>query len=452
MTLLTPSDTSKNLKGGDVASEHEPVAIGQRIKSLRLSKGLKQQDLVSDKVSLGYVSLIEQGKRTPSGKALSAIAESLGVSLATLTVGDSSEISARDQGLIALAEGFLAQGRISEALSFIDDLPAHITSHPNVRLIVGICQFESNQASQAWDTLDGVLDEFLELSDWEQLRRAILYLGRADVDLGRPIELLIRLRGILQSLDQAAYVDPLLGVQIRAIILNTHQQTGGGPIASAELTSQIMQLLPSVTDHRAHAMALWSISFGAWVEKNFDESYALALRSRELFQAAEDAQTVPRITTVTARALARSSITDENQVRHMIGLIDDSLMEIGNSVESYDRTYLLASKAELLVKIGDFVAADTVLASIEDVIVKEVDYAGSHYLHAGEVALNIGTTAKALENFSKSRRAIDQLSDKDAAEAAFLRGRLADNYKAIGDTETAFEIARGIKLVDVPVG
>jgi tetratricopeptide (TPR) repeat protein len=199
-------------------------------------------------------------------------------------------------------------------------------------------------------------------------------------------------------------------------------------------------------------MALWSISFGAWVEKNFDESYALALRSRELFQAAEDAQTVPRITTVTARALARSSISDENQVRHMIGLIDDSLMVIGNSVESYDRTYLLASKAELLVKIGDFVAADTVLASIEDVIVKEVDYAGSHYLHAGEVALNIGTTAKALENFSKSRRAIDQLSDKDAAEAAFLRGRLADNYKAIGDTETAFEIARGIKLVDVPVG
>ena len=435
-----------------MASNVDPTSIGQRIKALRLSKGLKQQDLVSDKVSLGYVSLIEQGKRTPSGKALSAIAESLGVGVAMLTVGDSSNISQQDHGLIALAEGFLAQGRISEGLSFIESLPSHLQSHPQIRLIVGICQYESHQASQSWDTLDGVLDELLELSEWELLRRAILHLGRAEMDLGRPVEILVRLREILGVLDKSKYVDPLLQVQIRAMLLNTHQQTGGGPLVSAELTLQIMELLPSVADLKAHAMALWSISYGACVDKNFEEAYTLALRSRELFQAAEDSQTVPRITTLVAKFLARSSITDENQVRNVIQFIDDSLMEQGSLEESYDRMYLLFSKAELLIKVGEYKAADKILTSIQSEIVKDIDYAASYYLHAGEVALNLGSVEKALENFFKSRQAIEQLAVKDAPEASYFRGRLADNYKAMGDTETAYEIARGIKLVDVPVG
>ena len=435
-----------------MAANVDPTSIGQRIKALRLSKGLKQQDLVSDKVSLGYVSLIEQGKRTPSGKALSAIAESLGVGVAMLTVGDSSNISQSDHGLIALAEGFLAQGKASEGLSFIESLPQHLQSHPHVRLIVGICQCESHQASLAWDTLDGVLDELLELSEWELLRRAILHLGRAEMDLGRPVEFLVRLREILRILDKSKYVDPLLQVQIRAMVLNTHQQTGGGPLVSAELTSKIMELLPSVADPKAHAMALWSISYGAWVDKNFEESYLLALRARELFQVAEDSQSVPRITTVTARFLARSSITDQNQIRNVIQFIDDSLMEQGSFEESHDRMYLLNSKAELLVKMGEYKAADRILTSIESEIIKDIDYGAGYYLHVGEVALNLGSVEKALENFFKSRQAIEQLAVKDAPEASYFRGRLADNFKAMGDTETAYEIARGIKLVDVPVG
>lgn len=450
MTLLTPSDTSKNLKGGDVASEHEPVAIGQRIKSLRLSKGLKQQDLVSDKVSLGYVSLIEQGKRTPSGKALSAIAESLGVSLMMLTVGDSSNISQHDQGLIALAEGFLAQGKVSEALAFIDSLPAHLQSHPQIRLIVGICQYETHQASLAWDTLDGVLDELLELSEWELLRRALLFFGRAEMDLGRPAELLIRLRRILRELEKVKYVDPLLGVQVRAMILNNHQEAGGGRITSAELISEIMGILPSISDARAHAMALWSVSHGAWVDGDFDLSINLALRSRELFQSVEDEQSVARVAIVAGVSLARSPIVNDAQIRNMINILDDSLLSLSNLKESYDRPYLLSAKAELLVKLGDFAAAEKVLASIKEVILLDLAYAAIFHLLSGEVALHAGNREVAQAYFHDARKAIDARDGQH--ESHYVRGRLADNYKAMGDTETAFEIARGIKLVDVPVG
>jgi len=53
--------------------------IGQRLKRLRLERGLSQRELAAPGVSYAYISRIEAGTRQPSVKALRKLAAKLAV-------------------------------------------------------------------------------------------------------------------------------------------------------------------------------------------------------------------------------------------------------------------------------------------------------------------------------------------------------------------------------------
>ena len=61
--------------------------IGQRLKRLRLERGLSQRELAAPGVSYAYISRIEAGTRQPSVKALRKLAAKLGVSADYLETG-----------------------------------------------------------------------------------------------------------------------------------------------------------------------------------------------------------------------------------------------------------------------------------------------------------------------------------------------------------------------------
>src|SRR5437870_9710816 len=71
----------------DEAQTSGPESIGQRLKRLRLERGLSQRDLSSPGVSYAYISRIEAGARSPSVKALRMLARKLGVSVEYLETG-----------------------------------------------------------------------------------------------------------------------------------------------------------------------------------------------------------------------------------------------------------------------------------------------------------------------------------------------------------------------------
>src|ERR671931_1843508 len=62
-------------------------SIGQRLRRLRLEKGLSQRDLAVPGVSYAYISRIEAGTRQPSVKALRKLAAKLGVTADYLETG-----------------------------------------------------------------------------------------------------------------------------------------------------------------------------------------------------------------------------------------------------------------------------------------------------------------------------------------------------------------------------
>jgi transcriptional regulator with XRE-family HTH domain len=75
--------------------------IGQRLKRLRLERGLSQRDISSPGLSYAYISRLEADVRTPSVKALRKIANRLGVTVEHLETGDPTptELGVADAGV-----------------------------------------------------------------------------------------------------------------------------------------------------------------------------------------------------------------------------------------------------------------------------------------------------------------------------------------------------------------
>jgi transcriptional regulator with XRE-family HTH domain len=61
--------------------------VGDRVKALRVERGLSQRDLAAPGLSYAYISRIEAGARTPSLSALIELADSLDTSALYLATG-----------------------------------------------------------------------------------------------------------------------------------------------------------------------------------------------------------------------------------------------------------------------------------------------------------------------------------------------------------------------------
>src|SRR5947208_17047298 len=79
--------------------------IGERLRRLRLERGLSQRELSEPGVSYAYISRIEGGARRPSVKALRMLARKLGVSADYLETG--LEIRASDERELRIADAQL---------------------------------------------------------------------------------------------------------------------------------------------------------------------------------------------------------------------------------------------------------------------------------------------------------------------------------------------------------
>ncbi|MGD3105446.1 helix-turn-helix domain-containing protein [Streptomyces sp. YGL11-2] len=74
----------------------ELADTGRRIKELRVGAGMTQHDLAGSDMSSSYISLVERGKRIPSGRALKILAERLGVGVTEISGGaESAESTGR---------------------------------------------------------------------------------------------------------------------------------------------------------------------------------------------------------------------------------------------------------------------------------------------------------------------------------------------------------------------
>jgi transcriptional regulator with XRE-family HTH domain len=98
--------------------------LGQRLRALRIERGLSQADLAGDLVSPSYVSLIESDRRSPEREVLEGLARRLGCSALFLESGVAPEEINEQRLRLKFAEIALANGDLGEARQrFLELLP-----------------------------------------------------------------------------------------------------------------------------------------------------------------------------------------------------------------------------------------------------------------------------------------------------------------------------------------
>src|SRR6187455_676315 len=92
------------------------TSMGERVRQLRIARGLTQTELAGERFSKEYVSQIERGKTRPTPETIEWLASRLGVDAGFLGNGVSTDERGRVEAALARAEALAQAHRYDEAI------------------------------------------------------------------------------------------------------------------------------------------------------------------------------------------------------------------------------------------------------------------------------------------------------------------------------------------------
>jgi transcriptional regulator with XRE-family HTH domain len=134
--------------------------LGQRLRTLRIERGLSQADLAGELVSPSYVSLIESGRRSPEREVLDGLARRLGCSPLYLETGVAPEEINEQRLRLQFASIARANGELGQARELYSALCEATPGEIRTEARWGLAQtYEAlGQLDAALTELDGLMD------------------------------------------------------------------------------------------------------------------------------------------------------------------------------------------------------------------------------------------------------------------------------------------------------
>ena len=269
--------------------DHENV--GQRLKRLRLERGLSQRELATPGVSYAYISRIEAGTRQPSVKALRKLARQLDVSTEYLETGRDIDDSGERELKIVDAELALRLGDpVAAELSLRElfDTALAAGDRPHAaRARIDLALTASDRGDHA-AAVAGFEEAFM-LERPSPLERLDVFatLGRAYGALGqteREIELYRR------CLDDVSEIAPENAVaRTRYRILLSYALSDAGALARAEdVVRDALREAPLDGDPYMRIRLFWSLARLSEMEGHSSRALRYARRAIALLEATED--------------------------------------------------------------------------------------------------------------------------------------------------------------------
>jgi transcriptional regulator with XRE-family HTH domain len=173
-------------------------AAGERIRRLRLERGLSQSELGQPRLSKGFISQVESGRSRPSPESLRFIAARLGVPLLALLPGMGA--SHQRAFMLRAASAAVAAGQHEQATSLLDEVEPLLDS----ALDRGAADRLRGEALLLGGDLDGALDRALAAHAAADPAEAVEEAARACALVGRIHATARRWPAALVYLEQAA--------------------------------------------------------------------------------------------------------------------------------------------------------------------------------------------------------------------------------------------------------
>jgi transcriptional regulator with XRE-family HTH domain len=382
--------------------------IGQRLKRLRLERHLSQRELAAPGVSYAYISRIEAGTRQPSVKALRRLAAKLEVSPEYLETG--SEIRDADARELRLADAELS-----------------------LRL---------EESPEAEAQLQAILDEALAGGDAVNARRARIALGFAAHGRGDHAAAVERLEAAIE----AERPSPIDRPDVYSTLGHSYAVIGT-PERAAELFDWCLKTATETTPEDTATQIRYASLLSYALSDMGDYGRAESVVRSALERAQEQVNGDPYVRVRLYWSLARLSEMEGDStaaLSHVRRAI--ALLETTEDTLHLARAHILC--AWIMTSQGNPTAAQGHLDQAERLL-------GAHPSRDDEAMLNVerarasaglgaGRTAVDL-----SRRAIELIGDRDAAELGSAYAALADGLALEGETDAAGEaFARAAELLE----
>jgi transcriptional regulator with XRE-family HTH domain len=420
-------------------SDSPPAAgetIGERLKRLRLERGLSQRELAAPGVSYAYISRIEAGTRQPSVKALRRLAAKLGVSADYLETGsDLDPAAARELRLsdlelaIRLGEIDGAEEALEAALTEADGAGDRAAA---LRARVALAQIALEDGAD--ERAVSLLEEALADEVFAPVDRFDIYanLGRAYAGTGRPERAAALYERCLEGVSEVGG-DPSLEARYAALL--SYALTDMGEIAKAEeVVRHALSRVGDTSDPYMRVRLYWSIARLA--HKQGREAVALenVRKAIALLQATDDTFNLARAHVLAAEIVLGRS--DAAAAEHHLEQADQLF---GGGRTPQDTLDMTQHRSRVALLRGNAAAATTFAREALELCGESQQMEKGLSTHALADALALG--GKADEASAAYKQAVDLLETagqwRPASAAARAWGRL---LREQGQESEAFDV------------
>ncbi len=410
--------------------------VGERLRRLRIERGLSQRELAQVGVSHSYLSRLEQGRRAPSVKALRLLAKPLGVTADYLETGVESglgETLALDAELeLRLGDPGDAIARFSQVLEAAGSPDSELADRGKIG--IGLARAALGEHAEAVAVLEPALaSSLVSVTDRPD---AFAVLGRSYAALGQHPRAIALFRECLATLEAGELVDSVLYVRFATYLAYALMDTGDLAGANSVLADALTRA-HDVPDIYTEIRLYWSLGRLHSIQGPVQTATRYAYKAVALLERTED-----RFYLARAQEACATSLLDQGEAAEAVAHLEaaQSLYE-----ELDQRPYL----ASLSVQWARFhlqrgaldEARATALEALDllDESVADPENPGEAWAVLGQTLAALGepefaetALRKGIERLTDGAP-VKQLSDAHRAYAEFLeaQGRIAEALAAM---------------------
>jgi tetratricopeptide (TPR) repeat protein len=415
------------------------ATLGDRIRQLRINRGMTQTELAGERFSKEYLSQIERSKTRPTDDTVSWLAARLGVDSGFLESGVSTSDQDRAESVISRAEAAIESQQYTEAVEMLE---AVVTS------------LGAAQAPQL--ELRALLAEGWARMYVSELRKAVAVLTRARVLAEDPVftdvdraEVLFRLGACRWNLSSIATASALFtealdlaersGLpcdRLRSNILGwrsrCHQRQRDWE-AAREDVERALELAEALNDERSVAHHYFQASLIAERKGQWVLARSYAEKAKTIYERVAD------------RVNEGKLLNNLGGLNFLLGKPDEAIaylkdafrvaLEVGSDV---DAAYAVSSLAQVHLRTNEVKLAEEQSRHAIELLagrVEFIDEIGNAQLVLGRSLLEQDRLEEAAEMFDCAETSFEQLSSASHRAAAWvakgdLAAKLGDDRKA----------------------
>jgi tetratricopeptide (TPR) repeat protein len=415
-------------------------SLGQRIRLLRIRKGVSQAQLAYPELSDSYISLIESDKRVPAPSVIDLLATKLDCSAIYLVSGVSEDVADELRVTLEYAEIALQNGAAAEARTRFGEV---LESSDAAALpeLMHEARWGHALAMEAAGDLEEAIIELRELTAGASLEIDREHWARVHVALSR----CLRERGDLSESVQVAedamrcltatggeFTDA--SVHLGATLLAAFIERGD-LVRARQLAAQLIERAERIGSPKARMAAYWEAAYVAEIRGDYDEGVALAERALLLLGEEEDPRNLSRLRLAYASLLLRARPAEAEQARQLLLRTRDDIA--ASSAGEIDTAWCLTELARAETALGRpdeaVELAGEAIAMLGDSPRRAAAWA---LTVLGEAYVRLDRRAEAVDALTLAATHLEAMeSSRDAAQAWFDLAELLGETGQAGGVE-----------------